>query len=76
MRINCRSCKQEAEVIMYFYNTEILTRDDYSELGKKIYIASVDGKAICPLCGKEIREIFHTRITDDDILWLATGERR
>lgn len=76
MRITCRSCKQEVEVVMYFYNTEILTESVYCDPWKKIYIASVDGKAICPLCGKEIREIFNTRITDDDILWLATGERR
>lgn len=75
MKITCKNCKQETEVPMYFYNTRITT-ETYARLGAQEYKAFVDGKAICPLCGTEIREIFHSRISSEDIIWLTTGERR
>ena len=75
MKITCKHCKQEVEVPMYFYNARITTQT-YLQFGTEDYRAIIDGKAICPLCGIEMREIFHSSISDEDILWLATGERR
>ena len=75
MKITCKHCKQEVEVPMYFYNARITT-EAYLQLNAEEYRAIINGKAICPLCGTEIREIFHSRISSEDILWLATGERR
>lgn len=75
MKVTCNNCKNEVEVSMYFNNARIITRHATLYL-EEDYIASIDGKAICPICGNHIGEIFHRRITDDDILWLTTGERR
>ena len=75
MRITCKHCKQEVEVPMYFYNSRI-TSDSFLQFGTVEYKAFVDGKAICPVCGTEIRETFCSTISTDDIIWLATGERR
>ena len=75
MRITCRHCKQEVDVPMYFYNPRITT-ETFLQLNTAEYKAFVDGKAICPVCGTEIREIFHSTISTDDIIWLTTRERR
>ena len=74
MKITCKSCKQQVEVNMYFYNAEIKVIDDLDRLGKKLYTATADGKAICPNCGKEIREIFYRFIPDKDIIRFCTSE--
>lgn len=75
MKVTCENCKNDVEVSMYFNNARITTQK-YMLNFKEFYTAIIDGKAICPLCGNHISEIFHKQITDDDILWLTTGERR
>ena len=73
MRTTCDNCKCDVEVSMYFNNARIVTETCHRIL-EEDYIAMIDGKAICPVCGHYIYKIFHQRITDDDILWLTTGE--
>lgn len=74
MLITCKHCKQEVNVPMYFYDA-MITTETYLNLHQD-YKAIVNGKAICPACGTEIQEIFYSTISTDDIVWLATGERR
>ena len=74
MKITCNCCKQEVEIPMYFYN-ERITTESYMQFGTEEYKAFIDGKAICPICGNEIREIFHSTISKKDIVWLITGEK-
>lgn len=75
MKLTCENCKCDVEVSMYFNNARITTRHATLDF-EEDYTAFIDGKAICPACGHYITKIFHCRITDDDILWLTTGERR
>lgn len=71
MKVTCNNCKQEVEVPMYFYN-ERITITSYLQFDTEEYKAFIDGKAICPLCGSAIYEIFHSRISKEDIIWIAT----
>ena len=76
MKVTCDNCKNEIDVSsMYFNNERITTRYAIMEF-EEDYIASVNGKTICPLCGKSLNKIFHRKITNDDILLLVTGVMR
>ena len=70
--ITCIRCKQKVEVSMYFYGERIVTTESFMDFDIE-YKALVNGKAICPICGKEIQEIFHSIISKRDIISLATG---
>ena len=74
--ITCNKCKQEVEVPMYFYDAHINTLDSHMVREREYYRAVVSGKAICPYCGTEIREIFYSEISDEDIIRIATKGRR
>lgn len=73
-RITCNHCKQDVDVAMYFFGARITTHDSMFAIGEQYYEAIVNGKAICPLCGKEILEIFHSEIGVNDIIALAGGK--
>ena len=74
MKVTCNNCKQEVEVPMYFYN-ERITTTSYLQFNTEEYKAFIDGKAICPLCGNTMHEIFHSIISKEDIIWLTTNGR-
>ena len=70
MLITCQSCKQEADVAMYFYN-HMIAKEEYSLSQTTEYRARVNGKAICPYCGAEINKTFSSIISNKDIVELA-----
>ena len=73
MKVTCKSCKQEVDVALYFYDAHIQMVEDpvhffnYSR-------ALCRAKAICPCCGQEIQEYFEREIPKNTIIKLATGE--
>lgn len=69
--ITCKNCKQEITVPMYFSNIRIAT-EMYSTFDNVDYHATATGKAICPLCGAEVWEIFSGLISESDIISFAT----
>ena len=72
INIICKNCKQKVEVPMYFYDARITTHDSHMVREKdEYYRAIVNGKAICPKCGTEIRETFYSEISDKDIIKIA-----
>lgn len=71
MRVTCNNCGQKVEVPMYFHN-ERITTTSYFQFNTEEYKAFIDGKAICPPCGDTIQEIFHSTISKEDIIWIAT----
>lgn len=73
-RITCKHCNQEVDIAMYLYNERIKTTKSIDSFNTECYTAKVDGKAVCPECGREIIEIFHYEITNRDIIRLAVGE--
>jgi hypothetical protein len=71
IEVTCKKCKQEVVVPFYFYDVRILTEDNPTTM-VRTYTASACGKAICPLCGNDLREWFSCPISQDDIIELAT----
>jgi hypothetical protein len=74
MKVICNNCKQEVEVPMYFYDERLTTTRSHLQLIGE-YEASINGMAICPFCGNTIRETFHSMISKEDIIRLATNGR-
>ena len=74
INITCKHCNQEVEVAMYFSQARIVTLDSMNVPREQYYKAMVNGKAICPLCGKDINEVFHREIHTEDIIKLAGGK--
>ena len=72
-KVQGTNCKQEVRVAFYFYNEQIVTHDSVV-CADHYYEAIVNGKAICPFCGKEINEIFHKTINKESIINMAVGE--
>lgn len=79
--LTCKHCKQEVTVAMYYFNAKILTHakiithENAYVAEEQCYEAVASGKAICPKCGAEIREIFSEDISTDAIIKLARGGR-
>lgn len=71
--VKCEHCRQDVHVCLYFYNERIITHDSMDIPGEQYYEALVYGKAICPYCGKEVRELFKRTINKEDIIDLAGG---
>lgn len=71
MIIECQYCKQQIDVPPYFFNERIEAEEDPIHF-MRYYRASVEAKAICPLCGKEFRKIYHQLVSLEDIISLAT----
>ena len=69
--ITCKNCRQEITVPMYFSDIKITT-EVYTTFDTKDYRAMATGRAICPLCGAEVYEIFNGLITKSDIISFAT----
>lgn len=74
INITCKHCNQEVEIAMYFSQARIVTLDSMNVPREQYYKAMVNGKAICPLCGKDINEVFHREIHTEDIIKLAGGK--
>ena len=74
MSVQCTDCKQKVKVAFYFYNEQIVTHDSVVCAGQ-YYEAMVNGRAICPHCGKVINEIFHKTISKESIINMAVGEQ-
>ena len=74
INITCKHCNQEVEVAMYFSQARIVTLDSMNVPREQYSKAMVNGKAICPLCGKDINEVFHREIHTEDIIKLAGGK--
>ena len=73
VKVTCSRCREEVMLPFYFYDIRIIVRDaPFSTDSGKDYIASVLGKATCPNCGDDIREMFTCPITHSDIIELAT----
>lgn len=74
-KVTCEHCKQSVFVNLYFYGAQITTHDRAFEIGEKhYYTAMVNSKAICPLCGQTINQIFSKEISAKSIIELAGGE--
>ena len=69
--ITCKNCHQEITVPMYFSGIKITT-EVYTTFDTTDYRAIATGRAICPLCGAEVHEIFNGLITKSDIVKFAT----
>jgi hypothetical protein len=69
--ITCKHCKNEITVPMYFSDVKI-TNESYMALDAVEYRAIATGKAICPLCGNEVREICSNVFSRQDIIDFAT----
>ena len=74
MKITCKRCKEEVEVPMYFYDSQII-KTSFLPTDAETYAAASRGKAICPMCGYEMNEYFHSAISERDIITLAVGRR-
>ena len=77
MRLLCEYCKEEVYVNLYFYDVRILTHEMCTPSTRdddKYYEALVYGKAICPNCGRELRQLFKKEINRNAIIKLAGGE--
>lgn len=76
INIICKHCNQEVEVAMYFSQARIVTLDNINinTPREQYYKAMVNGRAICPLCGKDINEVFYRDIRTEDIIKLAGGK--
>ena len=74
INITCKHCNREVRVAMYFSDARICTTKDFVDNRADQYKAMVDGRALCPVCGKEIHEIFVQEIIEEDIVSLAVGE--
>lgn len=70
--IECERCKNIVRVNLYFYNERITTNASAFNTSQD-YEALVYGKAICPICGKEIQKTFKKFITKEDIIYLTGG---
>lgn len=75
-RIQCSHCKQDVYVVLYFYDDKIIKHESNMTEEDEYYEARVFGKAICPSCGHEIREVFKRVISRESIIDLsgARGE--
>lgn len=69
--VECKHCHRKVKVALYFSNARIYTNKDLINFGSDDYRAYVDGRAICPVCGKEIQEVFRHEITAEDITRLC-----
>ena len=74
MNITCKCCKEEVEVSMYFYNSQII-KTSFLPDDAETYTAVSRGKAICPICGYEMNEWFRSEISEKDIIALAVRRR-
>jgi uncharacterized protein (UPF0212 family) len=74
--VQCHNCKNNVEVAFYFYGERIVTHDSvaFTLDCNQDYEAIVNGMAICPSCGKEIKEIFHKIISKESIINMAVGD--
>lgn len=73
MKVTCECCKNEVSVEPYFYdqridNVQFIPSDPLE------YRAHVKAKAICPLCGADIRKEYRKLISGNNIVRLAVGE--
>lgn len=75
INLTCKHCKQEVSVAMYYFNAKIITHENAYGAGEQCYEAVVNGKAICPKCGKEIIEIFRDEVSTGAIIKLARDKR-
>lgn len=71
MIVECQHCKQQIDVPPYFFNERITVEEDPIYL-RRFYKASVDAKAICPLCGHEFLKTYRQLVSLDDIISIAT----
>ena len=71
--VQCNNCEQKVEVAFYFYGEDIAVFDS-PHYSSREYTAMVNGRAICPMCGKAINKIFHKTIGKEDIIKIALGE--
>ena len=69
--ITCNHCKNEITVPMYFSDVKI-TNESYMTFNTVEYRAIAAGKAICPMCGNEVREVFSNVFSSQDIIDFAT----
>ena len=70
----CKKCNNEVLGNFYFYDTEIITENDYCA-NRVHYIAYTKGRAICPCCGTIIEKVFSKTIDNSDIINLAGGRK-
>ena len=73
MKLTCKNCKEEVDVSMYFYDSQIINQT-YFLSNTVEYTAVTRGKAICPLCGHEMHEYFKSAISPREIIELAVGK--
>ena len=71
-RVMCEHCKAEVPVMLYFYDTEIVTNRGSLNFDR-YYEAHCKGRSICPYCGAEVHKAFSKPITKEDIIDLAGG---
>ncbi len=70
MRVTCNRCREEVEVVFYFYEQRI-TSEHFLPTDTTEFRATSLAKAICPCCGAEIKERFSSLISSMDIVRLA-----
>ncbi len=73
VQVHCEHCNKEVDVVMYYYDTHIVTHE---YMYTTDYEAVVQGKAMCPSCGAEVKKTFHRFITPKDIIKFATTHSR
>lgn len=69
--ITCNHCRNEITVPMYFSDVRI-TNASYMKFDEVEYRAMATGRAICPRCGSEVKEICSNVFSKQDIIDFAT----
>lgn len=72
IRTTCDKCKEEVDVVFYFYDVRVLTERIFGTADGVEYTASALGRSVCPLCGAEIRRQFTSTLFRGDLIELAT----